>query len=572
MNSSYETRVFHVQTKGKRYGFTLAGEYPCQLVKIQPDSAAERAGLESGDEVIEVNGVNVEGLQHDNVVNFISPTKTGLTDLRIRRVVKTPGSPFQQIVQSGKDVHKSTSEDVLCPPVSKIVDRVVEEFKRPPTAITPSPRLRRGLDPSMFNDNDIATDEELRLSFSPEKTNPNISAVGNISTPLKPSKRLNFTTSSLHRTRKQSKIQVVLGYLGSIDRPMTTSGTSNLVTHLRVKREPYVIVLLEISAMGLCLRNSNEQILMTCPTDSLAFVGICPENKPVLGLFTTNVNTQGRGTVGATQGTVTSDLNLNCTCHLFLIDPRLIRHRDHELLTDRFRLRCTPDPATGSCQQFPTSSVAILNAISAFLKGSSTQIATNGSENYRGPTASEFQVERLNPPEHVRDELCGKGPSGRTNFSTQAGQYGSEQELVLCLQLHPLVHTGMTKGHEMDSQPRGDFTTGRNGISLATMLQNPTSKSFIPTTETVTSSNCHDHTQVSNISSQGKQTDESVWKDSKKPLDQGKEIELGHKTFIYQRSQSLASNVKTTSQTCSPVEATEVGKLTLVCVILYNLR
>ncbi|XP_062381555.1 Na(+)/H(+) exchange regulatory cofactor NHE-RF1 isoform X2 [Sardina pilchardus] len=56
------------------YGFNLHSEKtrPGQYVRaVDPDSPAERAGLLPKDRIIEVNGVNVEGRQHSQVVSLI---------------------------------------------------------------------------------------------------------------------------------------------------------------------------------------------------------------------------------------------------------------------------------------------------------------------------------------------------------------------------------------------------------------------------------------------------------------------------------------------------------------------
>ncbi|KAM6939654.1 Na(+)/H(+) exchange regulatory cofactor NHE-RF2 [Xenentodon cancila] len=56
------------------YGFNLLGDKQKrgQFVRaVDPDSAAERAGVQPGDRVVEVNGVTTEGLRHSEVVALI---------------------------------------------------------------------------------------------------------------------------------------------------------------------------------------------------------------------------------------------------------------------------------------------------------------------------------------------------------------------------------------------------------------------------------------------------------------------------------------------------------------------
>lgn len=67
-------RLCYLSRGDRGYGFHLHGErsHGAQLIrKIEEDSPAERAGLRSGDRVVEVNGENVEKASHQQVVQKI---------------------------------------------------------------------------------------------------------------------------------------------------------------------------------------------------------------------------------------------------------------------------------------------------------------------------------------------------------------------------------------------------------------------------------------------------------------------------------------------------------------------
>ncbi|XP_030064195.1 Na(+)/H(+) exchange regulatory cofactor NHE-RF1 isoform X2 [Microcaecilia unicolor] len=67
-------RLCHLSKGPDGFGFHLHGERnkSGQFIRlVEPDSPAERAGLRAGDRLVEVNGENVEGASHQQVVNLI---------------------------------------------------------------------------------------------------------------------------------------------------------------------------------------------------------------------------------------------------------------------------------------------------------------------------------------------------------------------------------------------------------------------------------------------------------------------------------------------------------------------
>ena len=49
-------------------GFSIAGDAPVVIVSILPHSRAESAGLLVGDQILEINDKNVQGLSKDQVI------------------------------------------------------------------------------------------------------------------------------------------------------------------------------------------------------------------------------------------------------------------------------------------------------------------------------------------------------------------------------------------------------------------------------------------------------------------------------------------------------------------------
>ncbi|KAJ7416813.1 Na(+)/H(+) exchange regulatory cofactor NHE-RF2 [Willisornis vidua] len=67
-------RLCHLKKGPTGYGFNLHSEKsrPGQFIRsVDPDSPASRAGLRPQDRLVEVNGINVEGLRHSEVVSHI---------------------------------------------------------------------------------------------------------------------------------------------------------------------------------------------------------------------------------------------------------------------------------------------------------------------------------------------------------------------------------------------------------------------------------------------------------------------------------------------------------------------
>jgi hypothetical protein len=525
MNAKYETKVFRIHTKGdNRFGFTLVSQYPCQLVKIQHGSPAEKAGIRSGDEVIEVNGVNVEDLKHNCVATFITPTRDGVTELRIRRF----SGP--KTLKSGHSVHKSVSEEVYTgnrDDLSQVVGRVVKGLKKPDVN-TPS---QKGPDLSVLNSNDIASDEQLKANFSPVRATINTSLTADISTPITLNLKLTSRNNGVRETPQT--VEVVVGYLGSIKRPMTTKTSLGSVTHLRVRQNSSVWVLLEIGSAGIYLRNSNKQIIMMSPLNSLVYFGVCRENKQILAFFTADLCANDSDDVINNHVPITSDCNLNCSCHVFVIEPCFVRHENHKTLMDKFQLLC--DTTTGSCQQyFPTSSNTIFNALQSILHRTLTHIASTENElDYSNVNSNGTEVEILRelgvitPQELIRsDHLC----SLLNGHKSQRDE--NEASKVLCLYLQPLYGNVSMKDKETDYPSKGDYN-----IEICGKEQCATAQQSGPATS---------HNR--DIATSNEEDSYMADKDFLQPHDQGKVARTGHKTLVHQRSHSLASNVKNALQ------------------------
>uniref|UniRef100_A0A3P8VRX7 NHERF family PDZ scaffold protein 2 n=1 Tax=Cynoglossus semilaevis TaxID=244447 RepID=A0A3P8VRX7_CYNSE len=90
-------RLCHLVRGKHGFGFNLHSNKtkPGQFIRsVDPHSAAERADIRPGDKLVEVNGVNVEGLRHSEVVALI---KTGGEEIQLLMVDQETDELFRRL-------------------------------------------------------------------------------------------------------------------------------------------------------------------------------------------------------------------------------------------------------------------------------------------------------------------------------------------------------------------------------------------------------------------------------------------------------------------------------------------
>ncbi|XP_047456019.1 cytohesin-interacting protein [Mugil cephalus] len=73
-----ETFGFEIQTYGLRLKHSSAVEMCTFVCKVQEDSAAENAGLTTGDIIVTINGVSIEGSSHQRILDLIRESTNSL--------------------------------------------------------------------------------------------------------------------------------------------------------------------------------------------------------------------------------------------------------------------------------------------------------------------------------------------------------------------------------------------------------------------------------------------------------------------------------------------------------------
>jgi len=161
-------------------------------------------------------------------------------------------------------------------------------------------------------------------------------------------------------------VQAVVGYTGSIETPSSHTrphqrlqALRNAVRRLRVEQRVHTLVLMEVNPQGVVLTNGMGKQLAFYPSERIAFSGICPDDKRFFGLVTLSCQDDDSSSYA---GEGSSRLP-NSSCHIFMIEPDLSSHSAHVNQADMFQVRCTTNPQTRRCDEFPSSATSLILCI-----------------------------------------------------------------------------------------------------------------------------------------------------------------------------------------------------------------
>ncbi|KPU80688.1 uncharacterized protein Dana_GF16141, isoform D [Drosophila ananassae] len=348
-------RTVEVRRGYNGFGFTISGQQPCRLSCIISSSPAEQAGLRSGDFLISVNGLNVSKLPHETVVQLI-------------------GNSFGSIRMQIAENYYSDSSDEENANVTLRGQLLAASLRHKPRFLHHKAKLHR-------------------LRNSPQKKLPLPEAVDTSSKPspehltLRPVLEDAPLASSLSKAADVANVsamvravgsatleyRVIVGYLGTIEMPKQISHSSKLQTvrscirKLRQEKRQPTIVLMCITPDSLSLQSSGGGVLATYSSARLNYVSSSSESENrFFGLVTSAVhNTQieeeyepsGGGGAGA------GHISISHSCHVFVIDTKLIEHAQHLQRAHEFKLQCTRDPISNICLEFPNNSEYVVNLV-----------------------------------------------------------------------------------------------------------------------------------------------------------------------------------------------------------------
>lgn len=368
------------------FGFTLSSQGPCVLSCILASSPAHKAGLRPGDQILYVNGSSVEKSPHEQVVKLIARSPNGIVNLGVRnRAEVTATKP-----ESHDLIEKETvvNENIL-----NSVDKVVEELKSGQLTLHKQTPVRHDAhNDQIINEDEIVSDEELKASFTETIRSESSSdsvfinqnhiighrrASEGDCLPSYNSNRLRYSPVLIEndnnnddKTLCEPDLTAIVGYLGSIELPGNSSQqTASLnairscVRRLRAQQKVHVVLLLEVSTLGIRLIDDNGKTIVTYPMQSLALTGVCADDKKVFGVVTKKENESPRPNSWHTNDEMDISVSrtVACSCHVFTVDPEICSHENHSSIAQRFHIEC--NTVNGKCKQFLDSSSPILHAI-----------------------------------------------------------------------------------------------------------------------------------------------------------------------------------------------------------------
>ncbi|KAJ7403341.1 Regulator of G-protein signaling 12 [Pitangus sulphuratus] len=429
------------------YGFTLSGQAPCVLSCVMKGSPADYVGLKAGDQIYAVNEINVKKASHEDVVKLIGKCSGVL------HMVIAEGISHLDSCSSDEEVGFYDGKGWLKPkPDSKALginraEKVVEEMQSGGifNMIFENPALCAGnSDNSAPKQRSFSVSAAMKFETGNESvSNPNLMSKEEIAKVLNDDSVFRLGLEGAEDFGLDASIlnvAMIVGYLGSIELPSTTSNLENeslqairgCMRRLRAEQKIHSLVMMKIMHDCIQLCSDKSGVVAEYPAEKLAFSAVCPDDRRFFGLVTMQTNDDA-SLAQEDEGV------LRTSCHVFMVDPELFHHKIHQGIARRFGLECTADPDTNGCLEFPTSSLPVLQFISvlyrdmgeliegmrarAFLDGDADAHQNNSTSSNSDSGIGNFNQEEksnrvlvvdlgTNPSKHIPNSLW-ENPIGR---------------------------------------------------------------------------------------------------------------------------------------------------------------
>ncbi|GFY46654.1 regulator of G-protein signaling loco [Trichonephila inaurata madagascariensis] len=166
--------------------------------------------------------------------------------------------------------------------------------------------------------------------------------------------------------QEQAVLKAVVGYLGTIEMPKEPQLPNsrlqtirNCIRRLRVEKKVHTLVLMSVFTESIILINPQGVTLAEFSADKITFSGVYSDDKKFFGLVTNH----GRSSDEFSESSQEEPGSVSSSCHVFMVDPKLIPHHQHLKRAKAFHITCTSDPITNKCKEFPESADSILQAV-----------------------------------------------------------------------------------------------------------------------------------------------------------------------------------------------------------------
>lgn len=169
--------------------------------------------------------------------------------------------------------------------------------------------------------------------------------------------------------------KIIVGYLGTIEMPGKLTGARlqivrQCIKKMRQEKRQPVAVLMTILPHCMTLRNANNQVLATYAASRMSYVSNgsqaeterCQTN---FGLITTAYYNANGVMVSPDRApaAISSDAVVSNSCHVFMVNQKIVDHRVHFEKLSLFKIRCTRDPISNLCLEFPKDTDYVVNLI-----------------------------------------------------------------------------------------------------------------------------------------------------------------------------------------------------------------
>lgn len=368
-NWSRNIRNVHLEAIEGKFGFTISGQQPCILSSIVRNSPADLSGLKSGDFLISVNGQSVWQKDHEEIVALIGASASNQIRITIADNYFSDSSDEDASHHRfrPKYPHSKTRLNRLHLQERNLVDVHCSKYLESPPVPEQHPRYSH-----LFSGSNYLEPPPLPLFESHNVIHsPNArsnSDILNISAMVGPSP-IN-AASAMMNSPECASFQVMVGYLGTIEMPKQIATSSKLQTvrscirKLRQEKRNPALVLMNILPSCLNLLNSNSVILATYPSSRLNYVSSSSDNNSkFFGLVTSAVYQEEGSPCDSFDTLALRNIAISNSCHVFVIDTKLIDHVAHLSKAEKFSITCTKDLISNSCLEFPTNSEYICNLI-----------------------------------------------------------------------------------------------------------------------------------------------------------------------------------------------------------------
>lgn len=351
-----------------KFGFTISGQQPCVLSSIVRNSPADIAGLKSGDFLISVNGQSVWQKDHEEIVSLIGSSESNQIRITIADNYFSDSSDDDQSQQRfrPKYPHSKTRLNRLQLQARNSGPVHCSKYLESPPIPEQHPRFSHHFSSPNYMEPPPLPFESHSVIHSPNARNN--SDIFNVSAMVSPNPM--NTASSLLNSPENVSFQVMVGYLGTIEMPKQIATASKLQTvrscirKLRQEKRNPALVLMNILPSCLNLLNSNSIVLATYPSSRLNYVSSSSDNNSkFFGLVTTAMYQEESLPCDSFESLGMRKIAISNSCHVFVIDTKLIDHNAHITKAEKFNITCTKDSISNSCLEFPMNSEYICNLI-----------------------------------------------------------------------------------------------------------------------------------------------------------------------------------------------------------------